>query len=314
MAGINSDTLTAIENLTGGQAGDRLTGNGSANIIRGGLGNDLIYAGGGVDQSFGDAGLDRFTLNTGQIVAGEIINGGADSDRLEFGTSTSLAGANVLSIESLRLTGAGTIQATLQANQIGAGKFAATGLIYGRAGLSDRVLVDLGAVTSADLSAWTFAAFNTSAPELDRIIILGDGDNEFLKGSTQSDAIYGNGGSDRIFGRQGSDVLITGLGNDAIYFDTALGTTNVDKITDYAVGADEMRLENAIFVGLAAGNLAAAAFRTGAAAADATDRIIYNAATGSLFFDADGLGGAAQTRFAILSAGLALGLADFFVI
>ena len=54
--------------------------------------------------------------------------------------------------------------------------------------------------------------------------------------------------------------------------------------------------------GLATGTLAAAAFRIGAAAADASDRIIYNDDTGALFFDQDGTGGAAQVRFATLDA------------
>ena len=52
----------------------------------------------------------------------------------------------------------------------------------------------------------------------------------------------------------------------------------------------------------------------GAAAADASDRIIYNSATGALYFDVDGVGGAAQVQFATLTAGLALTAADFTVI
>ncbi|NJO32861.1 MAG: hypothetical protein HC869_06690 [Rhodospirillales bacterium] len=43
------------------------------------------------------------------------------------------------------------------------------------------------------------------------------------------------------------------------------------------------------------------------------DRIIYDAANGNIYYDPDGVGGAAQTQFATLSAGLALGNADIFV-
>ncbi|HWT13405.1 MAG TPA: hypothetical protein VN231_11670, partial [Allosphingosinicella sp.] len=57
----------------------------------------------------------------------------------------------------------------------------------------------------------------------------------------------------------------------------------------------------------------AAAFRQGAAAADASDRIVYDQATGQLFYDGDGSGAAAQILFATVAAGTALTSADFIV-
>lgn len=46
--------------------------------------------------------------------------------------------------------------------------------------------------------------------------------------------------------------------------------------------------------------LASWKFAAGTQAADAGDRIIYDAGTGSLFYDADGTGAGAQVRFAVL--------------
>ena len=70
-----------------------------------------------------------------------------------------------------------------------------------------------------------------------------------------------------------------------------------------------------MFVGLAVGTLVANAFTIGAAAADAADRIIYNAATGGLFFDRDGTGATyAAIEFASASHNLALTNADFVVV
>ena len=56
----------------------------------------------------------------------------------------------------------------------------------------------------------------------------------------------------------------------------------MDRITDFSVPSDTIRLDNAVFTALSAGGLAAAAFRanTSGLAADATDRIIYEADAG----------------------------------
>ena len=90
---------------------------------------------------------------------------------------------------------------------------------------------------------------------------------------------------------------------------------NMDKITDYDVAQDSVRLENAVFTGLSEWGLSASAFAANASgnAADASDRIIYETDTGRLFFDADGNGAAAKVQFATIGANLAVTSADFFV-
>ena len=77
---------------------------------------------------------------------------------------------------------------------------------------------------------------------------------------------------------------------------------------------DTFQLDDAIFSALGTGILAASAFHIGAAAATAAQHIIYNSANGWISYDADGAGGAAQTHFATVSAGLAMTNADFFVV
>ncbi len=57
---------------------------------------------------------------------------------------------------------------------------------------------------------------------------------------------------------------------------------------------------------LAGSTISVDQFRIGTGAGDASDRFIYNQNTGALFFDADGIGGAAQVKIATLSAGLAM--------
>jgi Ca2+-binding RTX toxin-like protein len=128
-------------------------------------------------------------------------------------------------------------------------------------------------------------------------------------------ALSGGAGNDLINGMSGADVLAGGAGADSFVFNTALATTGVDTIIDFNVTDDAIRLENAIFTGLggATGILASGFFHIGASAQDANDRIIYNASTGALFYDANGNAAGGVTQLAKLSAGLALSTSDFLV-
>ena len=76
-----------------------------------------------------------------------------------------------------------------------------------------------------------------------------------------------------------------------------------------------LRNDNAVFTALTTtGTLAATAFRTGAGAGDANDRIIYNDTSGALLYDADGTGPTAAIQFAKVTVGLVLTNADFVVV
>ena len=74
-------------------------------------------------------------------------------------------------------------------------------------------------------------------------------------------------------------------------------------------------MDDAIFTGLAAGSLAASGFLSGAgltSAATAAQRVVYNTTTGDIYYDSDGVGGAASQRFAINSNLTAVCNYDFF--
>ena len=62
------------------------------------------------------------------------------------------------------------------------------------------------------------------------------------------------------------------------------------------------------------GPLLADAFFIGAAAHDASDRILYNAGSGAVLYDPDGTGAQAATQFATISPGLALSAGDFKIL
>jgi Ca2+-binding RTX toxin-like protein len=146
-----------------------------------------------------------------------------------------------------------------------------------------------------------------------------------LRGSDEKmDAIDGRGGNDTIYGYGNLDYIMGGLGNDRIYlgaeqdvvyFNTKLDArTNVDRVMDFKSGEDQIGLARSVFKKLGSGfALKQSAFWTGKNAHDKDDRIIYDKATGSLYYDPDGTGSAAKIKFAILSNKAALSYKDLWV-
>jgi Ca2+-binding RTX toxin-like protein len=143
--------------------------------------------------------------------------------------------------------------------------------------------------------------------------ILGLAGNDVLVGLGGNDKLDGGSGNDKLYGKEGADILTGGSGRDIFVFDTAIAS-GVDTITDFSSRDDTIYLENAVFTGLATGRLASSAFHVGAAAHDASDRIIYDKASGALYFDADGTGAIAAELFAQITPGSAVSRADFTII
>ena len=142
-------------------------------------------------------------------------------------------------------------------------------------------------------------------------------------GNGLNNTIIGNSGANTLNGGLGNDTLTGGSGKDKFVFNTKLGSTNVDKITDFNVIDDTIHLENAIFTKLTSStfnsitkvlNTANFVSNTTGKAVDANDYLIYNKTDGKLFYDADGSGTGAAIQFATLNTNLLLTNADFTVI
>jgi Ca2+-binding RTX toxin-like protein len=149
--------------------------------------------------------------------------------------------------------------------------------------------------------------------------LIGNSANNVLKGNSGLDRLAGGSGHDQLYGGTGNDVLTGGAGKDAFIFNAVLSTGsqlpgNIDRIVDFSIKDDTIWVDDAIFLGLKRGTLKAANFHIGAKARDSGDKIIYNKATGELFYDRDGSGQAAQTKFATLAKGLKLTYDDFLVV
>lgn len=134
-------------------------------------------------------------------------------------------------------------------------------------------------------------------------------------GNDLANKIVGNKGDNVINGGEGADLLKGGAGHDTFVFDAPLTKANADRILDFDVAEDTIRLASSVFVGLKPGALDAGALHVGSVKTqDADDRIIYDDATGKLYFDQDGSGKAhAAALFATIGAHLALTAEDFFI-
>ena len=334
--GAGTDTLSSIENLTGSNFNDTLTGNSSANVLEGGLGNDLLNGGSGTDTA-------SYASATSYVVVNLALTGAQN---------TRGAGTDTLaSIERLigsafndQLTGgsaAETIYGRTGNDVIKGG--AGNDIFYGDDGddrleggagndtLNGNTGKDTAIYSSATAGVTVSMAITTAQStggagsdilnSIERLI--GSGFADSLSGNTSNNVIYGEGGNDTISANSGSDVIYGGLGNDTLTgglgrdtfeFDSALNAaSNVDDITDFVAGYDRIRLDDSVFTQLSGTTLNSSAFRAGAAAADADDRVIFNSATGNLYYDADGTGAGSQVLFAHIDAGTALTYSDFLI-
>ena len=138
--------------------------------------------------------------------------------------------------------------------------------------------------------------------------LFGDARGNTIKGLAGADFIRAGAGKDKLFGGEGKDKLLGGSGNDKFVFDAKLGASNVDTILDFTPGRDKVLLDSTIFKALGKnGALRDQQFYAaeGATSArDPSDRIVYNALTGKLYFDADGdkAGGKGPVHFATFTA------------
>jgi serralysin len=319
----NSESFTSIESFRGSQFGDVMLGSAASEQFMGMNGRDRIDGGGGIDEVRyhrdvnwgGNAGVN-VNLTTGVAIDG-------------FGKQDTL-----LNIENVRGTGFNDVLVGSAVNNVLRGE-AGNDTLNGMAGAdtmkggtgNDTYYVDNtgdivdelsdgGSGTDRVISTITFSLANTAQVKgtVENLTLSGTGAISGT-GNASANTIVGNSGNNVLNGGLGNDTLTGGAGSDTFFFSTTLNaSSNRDKITDFNVAADTIRLENGVFTGLAAGTLVASAFHTGAAAADSLDRIIYNKTTGALLFDKDGLGGAAAVQFATITPNLTLTNADFFVV
>ncbi len=240
--------------LTGGNQNDQLDGGGNADTLSGGGGNDNLLGNSGNDTITGGAGAD--TLSGGNnddtfdyvaatdIVAGETVNGGADTDTLRFSPTGTFDFrlATLTSIEKLQFNGGGVGVAVFGSNQFGATGISDNVTIVGDAGVGglDQFRVRLSSAGSFSAAGWTFVNWDTGNEILS---LFGTSGADTITGSSQDDRFAGSGGLDHLIGGDGDDLFFVdasgfaagsqfdgGAGSDEINF-TVAGSFDLSAAT-----------------------------------------------------------------------------------
>ncbi len=338
--------------LRGGAGNDSLVGGSGADRLDGGTGNDTMVGGSGRDtyvvDARGDVIVETATLagDVDTVLSSVTLTLGANLEALTLTGAAAINGYGNTLVNVIQ----GNAAANLLRG--GAGNDSLTGgggadrldgglgndTLVGGSG-NDTYYVDAArdlvretTTLATEIDTVQSSVNFTLGANLERLTLTGtakiNGTGNVLantlNGNAAANVLSGGGGNDTLAGGAGNDTLTGGAGNDSVFggagldafrFNAPLSASgNVDRIADFVAADDVIQLDDTVFAGIGpTGALAAGAFRAGAAAGDAGDRIVYDSVHGLLFFDADGTGAVAPILFATVTPGTAITAADFFV-
>ncbi len=207
----------------GFDGGDSFTTGTGNDFLFGGNGNDTLNGGGGTDVFDGGAGNDRFDYVSADFIAAETVDGGADTDTLNFTNAAAVVDAaftNKSNLEAITL-GNFTNSVTLGSNAAAA--FANLTVTGG---------------TGAD-------TLNASAIG-EAVTLNGGSGDDVLTGGSGNDSLTGGSGNDSLEGGAGADTISVGSSGDdntqqrVFYRTTADGgasgaTTGFDTVNQFDV-------------------------------------------------------------------------------
>jgi Ca2+-binding RTX toxin-like protein len=273
-----------VKDLTVGVEFTPINGTAAADTLKGTAGYDTLDGLAGDDKLTGGAGLDTFLVSSGRDAV------------LDFNALTKGAtGAEILQVSA-----GATADATLKA----AWTATADSFNLGTANiLTSGMAVDLSAVSQGQGWKVTNAGATTT--------ITGSRFNDVLTGGSDADLLNGGAGNDLLSGGKGADILTGGTGADTCRLS---GDTKTDHITDFVSGTDHLTLDSLLFKALPKGNLGAEQWVLGTKALTTSQHLIYDAANGALYYDADGSGKGAAVLIAVLDNHAAMTYQDLAVI
>jgi Ca2+-binding RTX toxin-like protein len=330
-AALNGTGSAEANQITGNAANNLLAGLGGNDTLNGGLGNDTLNGGIGNDLLSGGAGLDLFVFNSLLASNVDTISDFAAGDLFQLDRTifTALsAGATLTAAEFL--AGAGVATAT-NAQQRILHNTTSGALLYDADGNGTGLALQFASVAvGAPISAAVFqltGAATPPPPPTPGVIngtagadnLVGGAGNETLNGLAGNDTLNGGAGNDTLNGGSGSDLLTGGIGSDSFRLADAPGATNIDRITDFALG-DRLLISGSAYTGLTLGAVTATQFievrstRGPVVSATAATRLIFDRDTGNLFHDPDGTGAQSIQQILSTTNGYRLARTDFTVV
>lgn len=249
--GAGRDVIRAgvgADRLWGGTEDDFLFAGAGNDLAYGGAGNDAINGGGGNDTLYGEDGADTLAGTAGDDLlygggANDQLGGGPGNDTLAGGDGDDILGAGLG--HDLIWGGAGDDRA-------GGGKGRDTvhgddgndnlagawdnDELYGGAGRDS-----IGGGTGDDLIYGGIGDDLVGAGDGDDLV-FGEAGFDFLGGGAGNDTLDGGGWADTLNGGGGDDSLIGGGGADVFVFNQ-FTAGEVDRIADFTLGEDRLRLK-----------------------------------------------------------------------
>ncbi|PDT03625.1 calcium-binding protein [Rhizobium chutanense] len=300
---------------------------------------------------YGGTGNDTFIVTSPTQIVDESQGGGTDTVMSSISFSLKDTAHAIGNIENLTLTGAANINGTGNAlanvlvgnsgNNILDGSTGADRMA-GHAGNDTYVIDDAGDFadeagasgkdTVKASTSFSLADLQRTAGTIENLTLTGtanlsatgnntanvltgnDGSNT-INGGKGADQLTGGLGNDKLFGKAGADILTGGGGADSFVFDVKPDNLSVDKIRDFSSAAgDKLLLDHTIFATLSLSKFSDENFVLGTKALEADDRLIYDQASGTLSFDADGSAAGSAVQVADFDNSPALHFKDFGLI
>ncbi|GAB1393619.1 hypothetical protein MASR1M60_17830 [Rhodocyclaceae bacterium] len=135
---------------------------------------------------------------------------------------------------------------------------------------------------------------------------------ENLVGSAHADQLSGSRSKNVLMGGEGADILTGGNGRDIFRYEAT--TEGGDMLTDFRSGQDKLAFSGEAFGGLSSGKIDAGLFAIGSSAQTAEQRFVFNSATNSLYYDADGSGGETAVLIGTFTGVTSLLVKDFVIL
>lgn len=292
LQGTNNLTLTDYAATDTYNMSRWLVGNDGANTLYGLSGNDTLDGGLGADRLVGGTGHDVYYVGDATDVLVENAGEGQD-----------------LVFSSVALTLAANVEHLVMGGTVATG----TGNVSNNTILGNDAANSIKGMTGHD-TLEGMAGNDTLDGGDGHDYLSGGASADYLKGGAGNDTLVGGAGNDTLVAGGGNDLLIGGIGADRFLFNTAIGPTNVDNIQSFTTASDVLQMEDTVFTGMAVGVLAAGRFVAGPDALDSTDRFMYDAASGSLYYDADGNGAGAKVLLAVIDDHATLVASDINIV